>query len=169
MLRGERLLLRPVTEADIPKLLTEVSDPEVARWWGDYDEAGLRDELLDDPRVEALAVELDGEVIGVVEVNEEREPDYRHVGLDIFIAGARHDQGLGREALSLVIEHLVSERGHHRFTIDPAVENERAIRSYEAVGFTPVGVMKLCERAPDGTWRDCLFMELIAGSPAETG
>src|SRR5206468_2281015 len=123
-LRGDRLLLRPVAEPDLPALVGVLLDPEVARWWGRYDIASARDELLEDPRIEALTVELEGEVIGVVEIVEEKEPDHRHAGLDIAIASAHHDQGLGREALGVVIDHLASERGHHRFTIDPATGNE---------------------------------------------
>lgn len=64
--------------------------------------------------------------------------------------------------LRAVIRWLIGERGHHRFTIDPAVANARAIRAYEAVGFRRVGVLRRCERAPDGTWQDGLLMELLA-------
>jgi aminoglycoside 6'-N-acetyltransferase len=46
---------------------------------------------------------------------------------------------------------------HHR----PAVENERAIRSYAAVGFKPVGVLRSYERNPAGGWNDGLLMDLI--------
>lgn len=155
-----------MSEADLPSLLAMLREREVARWWGEYDLGELRGELLQDPRVEALAIEVDGEVAGVIEIVEEPEPDYRHAGLDISLATAHHDRGLGREALRLVVDHLVAERGHHRFTIDPAVDNERAIRCYKAVGFRPVGVMRLSERAPDGTWRDGLLMELIAREPS---
>jgi aminoglycoside 6'-N-acetyltransferase len=150
-----------VADSDLPAIVAVLSNPEVARWWGDYDIDSARDELLDDPRIEALTVELEGEVIGVVEIIEEKEPDYRHVGLDIAIASSHHDKGLGREALGVVIEHLAAERGHHRFTIDPATGNERAIRCYTAVGFRTVGVMHMYERAPDGSYRDGLLMELI--------
>jgi aminoglycoside 6'-N-acetyltransferase len=134
----------------------------VAEWWGPHDEAQLQDELLDDPRVESLTIELAGEVIGLVEVCEEDEPQYRHAGLDITLRGDLLGRRLGRESLRVVIDHLVHERGHHRLTIDPAIANERAIRCYEAVGFRPVGVMRRHERAPDGTWRDSLLMDLLA-------
>jgi aminoglycoside 6'-N-acetyltransferase len=153
--------VRPVSETDLPPLLAILKEPEVARWWGEYDLDAVRDELLADPRVEALAIEVGGEVAGVIEIVEEPEPDYRHAGLDISLATAHHGRGLGREALRLVIDHLVAARGHHRFTIDPAAGNERAIRCYAAVGFRPVGVMHMYERAPDGTWRDGLLMELV--------
>ena len=98
----------------------------------------------------------------VVYVSEENEPDYRHAGLDISLATAHQGRGYGREALRVAIDHLVRERGHHRFTIDPAADNEVAIRSYAAVGFKPVGVLRRYERAPDGTWRDGLLMDLLA-------
>jgi aminoglycoside 6'-N-acetyltransferase len=130
-------------------------------WWGDYDTERVRADL-DHEHSEMLAVELDGEVIGVVEVTEELEPDYRHAALDIAIRADLHGRGLGRESLHVVIEHLIHERGHHRFTIDPATENERAIRSYAGLGFRPVGVMRRSERAPDGRWRDGLLMDLLA-------
>ena len=54
-------------------------------------------------------------------------------------------------------------RGHHRLTIDPAADNAKAIRSYERVGFRPVGIMRRYERGLDGTWHDGLLMDLLAG------
>jgi aminoglycoside 6'-N-acetyltransferase len=57
--------------------------------------------------------------------------------------------------------YLVEERGHHRLTIDPAVDNEIAIACYRRVGFRPVGIMRRYERTPDGDWRDGLLMELL--------
>jgi len=68
---------------------------------------------------------------------------------------------VGREALRAAIRHFIG-RGHHRFTIDPAAENARAIRTYAAVGFKPVGVLRSYERGPDGTYHDNLLMDLLA-------
>ena len=59
--------------------------------------------------------------------------------------------------------YLMDVRGHFRLTIDPAVSNARAIRSYEKVGFKPVGVMRQYERGADGTYHDGLLMDLVAG------
>jgi aminoglycoside 6'-N-acetyltransferase len=156
------VLLRPVREADVTALVELLADPEVARWWGPHDADRVRAELLDDPGAESFVVELDGEVIGVVQIHEENEPDYRHAGLDISIRADQHGRGFGRESLRVAIEHLITERGHHRFTIDPSAGNERAIRCYTAVGFRPVGVMRQYERDEDGSWRDGLLMDLLA-------
>jgi aminoglycoside 6'-N-acetyltransferase len=162
LLRGERLTLRPLTERDIGPLADLLAEPEVKRWWGDHDEERVRRDLLLDDDVETFAIDVEGALAGVLLVSEENEPDYRHAGLDISLAAEFHGQGLGRDALRLVIDHLVDERGHHRFTIDPDAENERAIRCYTAVGFRPVGVMRRYSRAGSDEWRDGLLMDLLA-------
>ena len=161
-LRGERVRLRPVRDSDIAELTAKVNVPEVSRWWGSYDEDKMRDEVNDPGITACWTVEVDGEVGGLVEVTEETEPDYRNVALDLFIAAPLHGRGLGADALRSILRHMFEQHGHHRATIDPAVENERAIRSYERVGFRPVGVLRRAERAPDGRWRDALLMDLLA-------
>jgi aminoglycoside 6'-N-acetyltransferase len=158
---GAGVRLRPYDRADLPTLLRLVNDPAVAEWWGTYDEAELHDELTDDSMT-VWTIVVDGSPAGVVEVTEELEPDYRHASLDIFLSAELHGRGLGAEALRTVLRHLFTERGHHRATIDPAVENQRAIRSYARLGFKPVGTLRRAERAPDGRWRDALLMDLLA-------
>jgi aminoglycoside 6'-N-acetyltransferase len=162
VMRGDRVLLRPATEADMGAFLAMLGEPEVACWWGDYDADRVRRDHLDDDESETYAIEVGGRFAGVLLVYEEPDPDYRHAALDISLRTELHGQGLGREALRVAIEHLVRERGHHRFTIDPAAGNERAIRCYAAVGFRPVGTLRRYWRAPDGEWRDGVLMDLLA-------
>jgi aminoglycoside 6'-N-acetyltransferase len=158
-LRGERLVLRPIAEDDLDALLAILAEPEVARWWGPQAEQPDREELLGpDAR---FAVVVDGTVAGWLACEENTDPMYRHVGLDLFLTTPLHGRRLGREALRLAIAHYL-ERGHHRFTIDPAADNERAIRAYAAVGFKPVGLMREYELGADGTWHDGLLMDLLA-------
>ncbi len=45
--------------------------------------------------------------------------------------------------------------------IDPHVENARAIRAYEKIGFKPVGVRRRYVRGDDGMWHDSLLMDLL--------
>jgi aminoglycoside 6'-N-acetyltransferase len=154
VLRSERLVLRPATELDLDALTAIVTASE---WWGT---GADRDDVLLDGN--AFALEVDGEVAGWLGISEEPEPEYRFAGLDIVLAPAYQDRGLGPEALRAAIDWLVEERGHHRFTIDPAAANERAIAAYRKVGFKPVGIMRQCERGKDGTWHDGLLMDLLA-------
>ena len=86
---------------------------------------------------------------------------YRHAGMDIFLTTSRHGQGLGTDALRALARYLFDERGHHRLTIDPAADNDAAIRAYERGGFRRVGVMRQYERGPDGTWHDGLLMYML--------
>jgi aminoglycoside 6'-N-acetyltransferase len=155
-LRGERVVLRPAAEADVDALLTLLREPEIAEWWSAYDADEVRAEL--EP---SFVILVDGVVAGWLQYDEETTPDYRHVAFDILVTTRLRGQGYGREALRVAIRHFIA-RGHHRFTIDPSLDNERAIRAYAAVGFRPVGVLRSYERAPDGSWRDGLFMDLLA-------
>jgi aminoglycoside 6'-N-acetyltransferase len=156
-LHGERLTLRPAVLEDAEALAQVLAEPEVAAWWPGYDLARVREELP-----EGHAIVVAGAVRGWLIVTEENEPDYRHAALDVVLATELHGRGYGTEALRLAIRHFRDARGHHRFTIDPAAANARAIRAYAAVGFEPVGVMRRYERGPDGAWRDGLLMDLLA-------
>jgi len=161
LLRGERLTLRPLAEADLGPLAAIVAVPGVREWWGPSEQSeDLNDELRNDGA--AFAIEVDGSLAGWLAISEETDPDYRHAGLDIILAPRYQNRGLGPEALRTAIRWLIEGRGHHRFTIDPALENERAIRAYAAVGFRRVGVLRRYERGPDGRWRDGLLMDLMA-------
>jgi aminoglycoside 6'-N-acetyltransferase len=163
VLQGERVLLRPVRDDDLAPLLAMLSEPDVARWYGRWDAERVRRDLLAPQEDETvLAIEVDGAVAGMLLVGEETMPDYRHASLDIALAGAHQGRGIGPEAMRLAIEHIVEAHGHHRFTIDPAAANARAISAYAAIGFRPVGLMRRYERALDGTWRDGLLMDLLA-------
>jgi aminoglycoside 6'-N-acetyltransferase len=100
--------------------------------------------------------------VGLIQYAEENDPDFRHAGIDLFLAEAAQGRGLGTDAVRTLVRYLLRERGHHRLTIDPAADNAPAIRVYQKVGFRPVGWMRDYWRAPDGTWRDGLLMDLLA-------
>jgi aminoglycoside 6'-N-acetyltransferase len=161
-LRGERVLLRPLTSADVPAVAAIQAQPGVARWWGEPREEDLREKVDGTERVAAFAIELDGKVIGLIQYHEEEDPMYRHAGIDLFISEHAHGQGLGTDAVRTLASYLIRERGHHRLVIDPAADNAAAIRAYEKVGFRPVGLMRQYERLPGGDWHDGLLMDLLA-------
>jgi len=144
-------------------LRTHLQDPSVARWWGPVRQ-GLDvadDWLQSDDDTTDWVVEVDGAVAGSIQAAEESDPDYRHAGIDLFLGPAFQGRGLGSDAIRTVARWLFEERGHHRLTIDPSSANERAIRTYMAIGFRPVGVQRRCERGPDGTFHDGLLLDLL--------
>jgi aminoglycoside 6'-N-acetyltransferase len=161
-LRGDRVVLRPLTEADLPALAAIQAQPSVAARWGEPNDADLRAKQDGTEGVVAYAIELGGDVVGLIEYQEEDDPMYRHAGIDIFLSEEVQSRGLGTDAVRTLARYLVHDRGHHRLTIDPAADNVAAIRAYEKVGFRPVGVMRRYERLPGGDWHDGLLMDLLA-------
>ncbi len=163
ILRGERVALRTVTEGDVDRLVAILQEPAVeARWGhpgGDLETDVRRDFLGLDT---AFAIDVDGEVVGAIQYDENDTPMYKSAGIDLFVTTPRQGQGLGTDTVRTMARYLIEERRHHRLTIDPAADNAAAIRCYEKVGFRSVGVLRRYEQGPDGTWHDGLFMELLA-------
>ena len=157
-LRGRAVRLRPLADADAPRLLEILEQPDVAQWW-------RRDEWerLDESGAVSCAIVLDGAVVGCIQYHEETDPDYFAAALDIFVSAAVHGRGVGSDAMRTLIAWLIDVRGHHRLTVDPAAFNARAIHVYEKLGFRAVGVLRQYERVAGGSWRDALLMELLAG------
>lgn len=161
ILESDRLTLRPLTDDDVEVLLPAVYEPGIAEWWGDTSDADYQREGFRNGG-RAFAIQVGENVSGWICFHEETEPDYRQVALDIMLRPGFQDQGLGPEALRLLIRWFIDKHDHHRFTIDPSAENHRAVAAYERVGFKPVGILRKAERAPDGHWRDSLLMDLLA-------
>jgi aminoglycoside 6'-N-acetyltransferase len=162
-LHGAQVTLRPARETDIPALVAIRSDPEVYLWWRGGPElaATVADELADD-EAHSLTIEYEDRIVGLIQWTAEEEPDYRHAAIDIYLDATVRGRGLGSDAVYTVARHLIVDHGHHRITIDPAADNNAAIRCYSKVGFRPVGVMRRYERGADGSWHDGLMMDLLA-------
>jgi len=153
--------LRPGDEIELIRILAAA---EVARWWGPPDEGFP---WHDDPDSTRLAIEAGGALAGMIQFSEELDPRYRHAAIDLFLDPRLHGRGVGTEAVTRLVRHLVDVRGHHRITIDPARGNAAAIRCYENAGFEVVGVMRDYERDTSGDgWHDGLLMELVVTQPS---
>jgi aminoglycoside 6'-N-acetyltransferase len=163
-LHGRQVVLRSVDPRDAPALAAILAEPSVARWWGTFDHARVEKDLTagEDPHEEAFAILVDGRVVGYIQAVEEPEPDFRHAGIDLFLATAAQGRGLGPDAITTLATYLIDDRGHHRLTIDPAADNDAAIRAYAKVGFRRIGIMRAYQRMPDGRWVDALLMDLLA-------
>jgi aminoglycoside 6'-N-acetyltransferase len=162
-LRGPRVTLRHPTVADADALTAILGEPEVAHWWPGFDRARVIEELIADRHAEEpFVIELDGQIVGYIQVAEELEPDFYHAGIDLFLTTSAQGQGFGPEAIRVLAADLIDRRGHHRLTIDPVADNHRAIAAYERVGFQAVGRLRQYQRMADGTWADALLMELLA-------
>ena len=163
-LQGALVRLRPMLHADRPALVAVLSDPSVVEWWDTRGAEHSADELIaGEPGWFVWAIEAAGAFAGSIQATEEDDPDYRHAGIDIFMSSRFQGRGFGTDAVRTVARWLLEERGHHRLTIDPAAANARAIRTYEKVGFKPVGVMRRYERGVSRKFHDGLLMDMLAG------
>ena len=79
-------MLRPLAEADVPRIVELGADPEVARWW-----RGLTHEhVLEKARERTTARSssrsfVDGEVAGMIQYFEENDEEFRHASIDLFL------------------------------------------------------------------------------------
>jgi aminoglycoside 6'-N-acetyltransferase len=173
VLEGALVRLRPVADRDLPALLTILEEPEVARWWRRaewerVDEQGAVTFVIELKAAGAVAgvggaaiAAGGGAVAGCIQFSEETDPDYFSAAVDIFVGTAAQGRGVGPDAMRTLIAWLIEARGHHRFTVDPAADNARAVHVYEKLGFRRVGVLRRYERVEDGVWRDALLLELL--------
>jgi RimJ/RimL family protein N-acetyltransferase/predicted N-acetyltransferase YhbS len=162
-LSGKQVTLRVTEPRDADALRAIRRDPEISRWWDELE----REFPMDDPDSDLtrLTIRAGDEIIGMIQFAEDPDPKYRSASLDLFIAPSRQRRGFGSEAIRLLVDHLLAERGHHRLTIDPAAHNEAAIACYSRAGFREVGRMRSSERdRATGDWHDQLLMELVVGA-----
>jgi aminoglycoside 6'-N-acetyltransferase len=164
VIEGERMTLRPPTDADAAPLLGILTEPEVSRWWVGYTPDRVREEILDSGN--ALVMQIEGRPAGAVFLYPNPDPEYLHTVIHLFLGADWYRRRYGAEALALVIGHLAGI-GHHRFTLDPNVNNQPAIRSYERLGFRRVGVLREYQLRPEGHWEDGLLMDLVLSDFAD--
>ena len=69
-------------------------------------------------------------------------------------------EGRGSMFLAAVIDWVFAETRAHRFHLDCFLENRRARRAYEKLGFSHDGVLREAYVTPDGARRDLALMAL---------
>ncbi len=170
-LKGERVLLRPVTAEDAPGLAAALADPETCRLTGTH----LEDTSVEmaerwystraehDDRLDLAIVDLaTGAYAGEVVLNE-LDAANRSCGFRISLASASLcGRGLGTEASRLVLAHAFETAGLHRIDLWVYAFNPRARHVYEKLGFVHEGT-KRDALLWDGTWVDAHIMALLEG------
>jgi len=87
---------------------------------------------------------------------------HRTATVGIALGEARHrGQGLGTEALELVLGYGFQVLNLHNIMLKAFSFNEPALKSYQKVGFREIGRRSECYRI-DGRVFDEVFMELLA-------
>jgi aminoglycoside 6'-N-acetyltransferase len=168
VIRGDRTFLRPATDDDLDLLVGWLADPDVYRWWEGRPLS--REEVADmytgrkKPDVEPFVVEADGVPVGYLQCWQGTETSG---GIDMFLVPEARGRGFGHDAARAASRFLLDRRGWTEVTVDPMVDNIRAIRAFERAGFSSQR-----EELDDETGKRILRMvvrrELQDGKPARS-
>ncbi|MFI6641876.1 GNAT family N-acetyltransferase [Streptomyces sp. NPDC050504] len=169
-LTGDKVLLRPFTEADTPAMAEILADPEVLKFTGSAHEGPLPYEHLRDwyatrsaqtDRLDLGIVDrASGALVGETVLNE-WDAHNRSASFRILIGPAGRDRGLGSETVRLTVAYGIEELRLNRVSLHVYNFNPRAIRAYEKAGFVAEGV----ERESllyEGEWMDATNMAVLA-------
>jgi RimJ/RimL family protein N-acetyltransferase len=170
-LRDGDLTLRLWTEADVDAIVKGCNDPDIARWIptipSPYTEADalafIRGEVL--PEHQALAVELDGRVVGGIGMGVNAH-DYRG-RIGYWVAADERGKGTCTRALRALSRYALVELGLQRLDLITDPDNVASQRVAEKVGFQREGVLRAHLRHPDGRIRDSVMFSLLPGELRE--
>jgi RimJ/RimL family protein N-acetyltransferase len=169
MLRGERVVLRPIQRADLPRLWELLEDLEVkvrretgpvvpislARYEARFDQEAAT------PASDQLwfAVESDGELIGegglygIDHFN-------RRCELGIGLGRGFWGKGLGQDAVRTVVDYAFTHLNMNRVALEVLADDARAVGAYRKVGFVEEG--RLRQQAwVRGRFEDDLLMAVL--------
>ena len=152
MLIGQRVRLRAIERADLPRFVAWLNDPEVRSHLYAFAPLSLADEerwfegLGKDPRQRVFAIEAHEEgaegrwaLLGGCGLHE---IDLRNgrAGLGIYLGErAARGKGAGTEAMRLLLDFAFGELRLHRVELEVYEENARARAVYEKLGFVVEG------------------------------
>jgi RimJ/RimL family protein N-acetyltransferase len=167
-LTGELVVLRPLTEADVPAVLASLRDAESLRLTGTHRQFGaeqvttaLREWSTRDDRIDlAVTDRATGRHAGEVVLNE-LDRDNLSCNFRIALTSDHTNRGMGTEATRLILGHAFDTVGVHRVELDVYSFNPRARRVYEKVGFVYEGTKRHALRW-NGEWVDAYVMAMLA-------
>jgi RimJ/RimL family protein N-acetyltransferase len=177
-LTGDKVILRPFSEDDLPAMSEALLDPEARILTGSvHDEAQARAPLAPDEakaardwlrtrsdqpdRLDLAVVDKEsGACVGEAVLNQ-WDPGNESCNFRIFIGPKGRDRGLGTEATRLIVGYGFERLGLHRISLEVYAFNPRARRAYEKAGFRTEGVLRESLRY-NGEWIDATVMSILA-------
>ncbi|WP_372707992.1 GNAT family N-acetyltransferase [Brevundimonas sp.] len=162
-----RLILRRAVPDDLEAIHAVMSNARATRWWSTPPHADLKQTsawlngmIASPPELsEDFVVEKNGRVIGKAGL-------YRLPDVGYILHPDHWGQGLGKEAVGAVIDHVFQTRALDALTADVDPENVASIRLLEGRGFVRTGFAeKTWEIA--GEWKDSVYYGLSRSHWAE--
>jgi RimJ/RimL family protein N-acetyltransferase len=164
-----KVILRPIQEADLDDLCRYSTDPEAAgefEWTGFNDPKAMRRRWEEDGWLGAehgrLAVMSADSLAGDVSYKDRSPGGSKAAIYEIGIAlfPEHRGRGVGTTAQRLLVQHLFDTMPAHRIEAYTEVENLAEQRALEKAGFEREGVLRgTIFRA--GKWRDSIVYALL--------
>ena len=169
-INGEKLSLRPITDADTADIVRWRNDPAVWRYFlfrepftPDMHRAWLKSKVETGKVIQYIIIEREsGRSVGSVyfrDIDEKNES--AEYGIFIGESWARR-RGLGTETARLFTAFGMDVLRLHRLSLKVLGNNSVAKRSYEKAGFRTEGVFRDYVKL-DGVFTDVVFMAKLAG------
>jgi len=169
MLKGSKTKIRPMELADLDILQKWFNDQEINLWSSGgwplntmFSNDILEDKLFTDPseRHRYMILNDHDEAIGTIGFDEFNIPA-RSASLFITLGEKNFwGQGYGTDALIVFVKFLFNQWNLHRLTVDTWDGNERAIKTYQKVGFQIEGRQKEA-RYVLGQYHDSILLGLL--------
>lgn len=173
---GERVILRPFTEADIERMGPILADPDLIRLTGSAHSteetrsasatldaqtlAWYRTRAVQPGRLDLAIIDAQtGQCVGETVLNEWSPAD-RSCNFRILIGPEGRDRGFGSEATRLTIDYAFANSKLNRISLTVFAFNPRARRAYEKAGFVYEGTCREAFRF-DGEYVDDHIMAIL--------
>lgn len=160
-MRGERIRLRPLAWTDLRRCVKWFSDPQIIRFLGRSGPVTMAEEerwfreyqRRSDEQI--FAIEVDSVHVGNIGLHK-IDRVHRKADVGIVIGEATHwSKGYGTEAMRTVLRHAFESLGLNKVSLEVLEHNDRAIRTYERLGFRREGVHR------EDVWKDGRFINVI--------
>src|SRR5215469_13973025 len=168
MLRGERVVLRPVEKEDLKKLHDLDANVDLhmlaSSSWEPWPLAAYEKDFekhLESQEKSDFVIEVDGKVIGEIGLHEWRNRRAGSASFGVSILDPNYlGQGYGREAINLLLDWSFRVMNYRRIHLETLASNERAVRCYKSCGFVEEGRGRQHEDY-NGAYADVLVMGIL--------
>lgn len=173
MIKGEKVILRPIRQEDLPVLYKWINDPEIMGFWYGRDKPRSMEWIKKhfmmmtegESPSECWIIEVGRKPIGYMYNTPSKDEDSGEftgrVELDILIGEKTEwGKGYGTDAMKAMLDYTFNQQKAERVFIMPRISNARAIHVYEKVGFKKEGILRHFEKF-EGKWIDSLMMSIL--------
>nr|WP_262986124.1 GNAT family protein [Streptomyces sp. CBMA123] len=172
LVNPEKIVLRPMAEADLPALGGMLNDPEALgefQWYGWSDPERFRRRWAENGLLGEeqwiFAVATEGEFLGFVAATRKgARPTAPYWSLGAQLLPRARGRGIGTEAQRLLVDYLFAHTPVMRLEADTEADNLAEQRVLEKLGFTREGVHRAMAFR-GGEWRDMVYYSLLRTDP----